>query len=380
MKYFKAVGLKSANSRLIQSLSKGSVRIWCFLLVVIALVIGLSLIYISGSSDVSSDVSSTEADGSGAVFTEVEGMPTEGIPEDYVMLIGGSSMEGTFYQFIVGSVELVDRYGSGGWKVMPFATGGSAEGFARLETGECNANHAAGLSYVSAVEGTYGFDHPFDGDLYLLQCDIPYYITICTRANSPYNSLADLKGKKVSIGGAINTSAYGVSKRVLNSIGIDAETYFDVNSLSPAESMAALAEGTIDALIISNGPGGIVTQIAASSTGLKLIPFTDEEIERATAANPVLISGMIPGGTYIGNDEDVKTVYDRGVLVATLDLPENIAYQYIKIVSEHHDEIAAINENLFGDATPQMTIDTYYGVIPLHPGAEKYYREIGLID
>ena len=306
-------------------------------------------------------------------------MPTEGIPENYVLKLGAGTLTGTYYQYAVRSLDLVSQYAVG-WQASPTVTSGSGETFALLEAGDVDTCTASAISYACAVEGIYAFDHPLTGgELYLWSHVAPEYLHICTRADSPYEALEDLEGARLSVG-LPGSGTYATGFKVLADLGYeDPESYFEIMYLADSDAISALQDGSIDAILTLSGLGGTPGQLAESASGLKLIGLTDEEMDRAIANNPYYAKNAVPAGYYTGNDEPVPTLSDMQITLSYEDVPENVVYQYVKMLNECHEELVAVNPS-FETATAEQVVALWEGKIDFHPGAAKYYRELGLIE
>ena len=308
---------------------------------------------------------------------ELSEMPTDGIPDNYVLRLGAGTLTGTYYQYAVGSLDLVEKYAQG-WIASPTTTAGSGETFALLEAGDLDTCTASAISYACAKEGIYAFDHPLKGELYLWSHVAPEYVHICTAADSKFNSLEDLKGATLTCG-LPGSGTYATGFKVLADLGIEnPEEYFNIVYLAASDAIAALQDGSLDAMVYLVGLGSTPGQIAESASGLKIIPISEEEQQRAIANNPYYVSDTIPGGYYKGNDTDIPTLSDMQITLSYDSVPENVVYQYVKLLNEHQEDLVSINPS-FSTATAQEVVEKWYGKIPFHPGAEKYSREIGLI-
>lgn len=321
----------------------------------------------------------TNGSGAGETQPEIGELPVEGIPENYVLRLGASTLTGTYYQYAVGSIDLVSAHGKG-WMASPITSSGSGESFALLEAGELDTVAASAISYACALDGVYAFDHPLAGGEMSLWTHIsPEYLHICTRGDAPFESLADLKGAKVTCG-LPGSGTYATGFRVLADLGIEnPEEYFNMMYIAPADAIAALQDGSLDAAIYLVGLGSTPGQIAESAAGLKLIGLTDEEIAAATNNEKYFIKDEIPAGYYKGNDTAVQTLSDMQLMLSYDDVPENVVYQYVKLINEYKDELIAINPS-FSAATAEETVEKWEGKIKFHPGAEKYYKELGLMQ
>lgn len=194
------------------------------------------------------------------------------------------------------------------------------------------------------------------------------------REKSPVQKVEDLKGRRVGVGAtgsgnAINTEA------VLKAHGL---TFEDIKPeyLSYSEQIDALKDGNIDvACIMTVAPGSTIVQMAASDR-IRLIPIAPDKVEKIVADNAVYRKVVLPKGTYEGVDADILTVNSPGWFQVREDMPEELAYNIVKTVIEHLDELRGINAE-FKVLTKEMAPETLG--IPLHPGAAKYFKEAGLL-
>ena len=138
-----------------------------------------------------------------------------------------------------------------------------------------------------------------------------------------------------------------------------------------------LQNGSIDgAWIMSGAPASAVTQ--ALTSGAHLVPIQNELIEKLKAKYPWYTSYTIKAGTYPNQNEDVNTSAIKMVMFCRGDLPDDVVYQMTKTLWEHMDELGQSQKNLKG-LTAANAVKDIAGV-PLHPGAAKYYKEIGVLQ
>lgn len=348
-----------------------------FFSLLIALVMTLTLAACSSETETAPAPAESNSSNTEAVGTEESSMPTEGIPDNYVLRMSAGTMTGTYYQFNITANDLVDQYADG-WMIAPTITSGSAEGLALVEAGELDTVCASAISWACCIDGVYAYDHPYNGrEMQFIQQCAPEVLHICCKGDAEYETLEDLKGKKVSLNipGSAN---YCTVMRLFDDMEIDPYEWFDVVDLSPTDAITALADGTIECYVWFGGIGGNPAQVAESTTGLKLLSLTEEQQATLLENEPYCFAYTIPAGTYKGVDTDVVSVNDMQIVVATEDVPENVIYQYVKICAENLDDIVAVNQN-FATANPEDTA-AWWGRIKWHPGAEKYYRELGLIS
>ena len=116
---------------------------------------------------------------------------------------------------------------------------------------------------------------------------------------------------------------------------------------------------------------------ATANKPLNVITLEDEHIENLMAAYPFYAKTVIPAGTYDGCDEDITTFAQYTALCARADVPEETVYNLVKTMMENADALEAVHKNAAGTC-PERGIEG--ALIPMHPGAERYYKEVGVLD
>lgn len=188
------------------------------------------------------------------------------------------------------------------------------------------------------------------------------------------NTVYDLKGKKVGIG-APGSGTAACALQILDAAGITSANT-NLSDLDFKEVSSALKDKTIDAGIIVAGiPTAAVTDVA---TVREVMPVAvpDEIYEKIKTQYPFYVKVTIPAGTYKGLDKDVETVAVMAMLGVRADLSEEVIYEITKAIFEHTDILVATHKRAV-DITLETALDGMS--IPLHPGAEKYFKEQGLI-
>ncbi len=196
---------------------------------------------------------------------------------------------------------------------------------------------------------------------------------IATMDNSNIRSLTDLKGKRVSLGPAgglgVELSGY-----VFEGAGFSVD---DVRAtyLSYDESMTMLADGNLDAVVIQTAlPNPAIRQVEALGRKVRLISLPDNVVKAVNSKYPYFSTFIIPASTY-GMASDTQTMNGTNMAIVDRDLPEDVVYQITKAFMENIDKIQGSHpaaKAFSKDMAPEMAI-------PLHPGAERYYREIGVL-
>ncbi len=192
-------------------------------------------------------------------------------------------------------------------------------------------------------------------------------------ADSPIKSPRDFKGKKVVVGAPASATEV-CSQLELKFFGL---TYDDITPayLSFSEGVEALKDGRVDvALVMAGYPNASVTDIATLRK-IRLLDYSKEDLEGLEKAYPFCPPVVIPAGTYPGQDQDVHTFTTPGPMAVNKDIPEQAVYEIVKAV--HTNQAKLIKSH---KAFSLWRFDPSVGKLaPLHPGAERYYKEIGML-
>ncbi len=275
-------------------------------------------------------------------------------PERLVVTTGG---EGGIY-FVYGDAyaKVISRH-LPGYRATARGSTGAVENLMRLRDGEADIALTLGDTALDAVEGREAFERPVP--MRALAQIYPSYIQLVTKADSGIATLADLAGKRVSVG-APDSGTQVVAARVLDVAGIDPRTAFRRTQLGVAESAQALEQGAIDAFFWSGGiPTAAVTELAGRS------PVALVDLRRFTRAMRARWGGVyehatIPAGTY-GLSAPVATISIPNYLVVDEHMDIGLAYDLTKLV---HDSAGAADR-----ARAQRVI----APVGLHPGAQEFY-------
>ena len=192
-------------------------------------------------------------------------------------------------------------------------------------------------------------------------------------ADENLKSVADLAGKKVSVGDAGSGVEFN-AREILEAYGLSFDDITVVNG-SFAEAADGLEKGEIDAAFIVAGAPTAAVEELAQVKKIFLIPMDAEHISTLQGTYEFYTESTIPAGTYEGIEEEVVTVSVRATLVAANDVSEDAVYDLLKALFENKDALVEKNvkfESLnLEDAVKGMSV-------PFHPGAQKYYDEQAL--
>lgn len=287
------------------------------------------------------------------------------------VLTGGTS--GIYYPI---GVALSNVYGSvlPNAKISVQATKASVENLNLLQTGRGEVALTLGdaLSQAWAGNEEAGFKQPLKR-LRGISAMYSNYIQIVARADSGIKSLKDLKGKRISVGAPKSGTELN-ARAVLAAAGIQYKDFAKVEYLPYAESVELLKNRQIDVTLQSAGLGNPALRDLATSIDIIFVPVPADIIKKV--GDKAYLPSLIPANTYKGQVRAVPTASIVNFLVTHEGMGENVVYLMTKAMFENLDKLVAAHAAAKGvkleNAASAMPI-------PLHPGAEKYYREKGLI-
>jgi uncharacterized protein len=287
------------------------------------------------------------------------------------VLTGGTS--GVYYPL---GVALTQIYG----KVLPDAktsvqaTKASAENLNLLQAGRGEVAFTLGDSLSDAWKGNEeaGFKVKLD-KLRTIAAIYPNYIHFIASADAGIKTLADLKGKRVSVGAPKSGTELN-SREILKGAGLTYKDLGKVEYLSYAESVELIKNRQLDATLLSSGLGVAAVRDLATSVKIVVLPIPPEIV--AKIGDTAYQNGTIPANTYNGQTTDVPTVTVQNFLVTHAGVPDDTVYKMTKAMFENQD--AMIAAHAAAKAIKKETA-AKGSPVPLHPGAEKYYREAGLL-
>ena len=258
-------------------------------------------------------------------------------------------------------------------KVQVQATKASVENLILLQQGRGEIAFALGDSLKAAWDGDEeaGFKRKMD-KLRTLGAIYPNYIQIVATADSGIKTLADLKGKSLSVGAPKSGTELN-SRAIMAAAGMSYKDIGKVEYLPFAESVDLMKNRQLDATLQSAGLGVASLKDLSVSADINVVAVPREVVEKI---GPPFVPVVIPAGTYAGQDKDVSTAAVVNYLVTSSAVSDDIAYQMTRLIYESLGELA--NAHVSGK---EIKLETAAegSPVPLHPGAIRYYREKGLI-
>ncbi|WP_066458749.1 TAXI family TRAP transporter solute-binding subunit [Castellaniella caeni] len=223
-------------------------------------------------------------------------------------------------------------------------------------TGNAEAGFKAPLTKLRGMTATYN-----------------NYIQIVANADSGIKTLADLKGKRISVGAARSGTELN-ARAVLKAAGLTYADFKKVEYLPFGESVELMKNRQLDVTLQSAGLGVSSIRDLATSVKIVVVPIPEDVIAKIN--NPAYQASFIPANTYEGVTEDTPTVAVPNFLITAESVPDDLVYQMTKTFYEQLDTLKSAHN-------AAKTIELANAIkgmpLPVHPGAERYYKEVGLI-
>jgi TRAP transporter TAXI family solute receptor len=287
------------------------------------------------------------------------------------VLTGGTS--GVYYPLGVALGNSIGKAMPGA-KTSVQATKASVENLNLLQAGRGEIAFTLGDSLSDAWKGKEdaGFKTPLN-KLRGVAAIYPNYIQIVARADAGIKTLADLKGKKISVGAPKSGTELN-ARDILKAAGITYQDFAKVEYLPFGESVELMKNRQLDVTLQSAGLGVSALRDLAVAVDIVVIPIPADVVKKTGDA--AYLVGTIPANTYRGQTTDVPTASVQNYLVTHDGVSNETAYGMTKALWTSLDQLVAAH-------SAAKAIDPKRAVegmpVPLHPGAEKYYKEAGLL-
>lgn len=287
------------------------------------------------------------------------------------VLTGGTS--GVYYPL---GVALSEIYSDGieGARTQVQATKASVENLNLLAQGRGEIGFSIGDSVLMAWEGNEeaGFARPLT-ELRAIAAIYPNYIQIVADASAGATTLKDLAGKTISVGAPASGTELN-ARAIFAAAGMSYGDMARVEYLPYAESAELIKNRQLQATLQSSGLGVAFIQDLSATHDITIVSIPEPVVADLGAP---FFPAVIPAGTYSGIDEDVQTAAVGNMLISHEGVSEETAYLMTKPLFENLDRLRSAH----GAAAMISAEGALQGLpIPLHPGAERYYREIGVLE
>lgn len=292
--------------------------------------------------------------------------------------IGTGGVTGVYYAAGGAICRLVNKdRGADGVRCSVESTGGSVFNVNTIKAGELDLGVVQSDVGYNAYNGEGQFK---DGGAYKKLRSVfsihPEPFTVLSRKEANVSSFDDFKGKRFNVGNPGSGTRASMDQLLL-AMGLDSSFFSLASELRPDEHGPALCDGKIDGFIYGVGHPSANIQDPTTSCGAKLVPLTGPAVDKLVDAHPYYAKATIPGGLYPNNPEDTETYGVLATFVTSEDVPEESVYNVVKAVFDNFDDFRRLHPAFANLKKEDMAKNGLSA--PLHPGAEKYFKEKGLL-
>jgi uncharacterized protein len=290
--------------------------------------------------------------------------------EEIVILTGGTS--GVYYPLGLALQKVFKREMPNA-EVTVLSTQATVENLNLLQQGKGHLALAQGDILTEAWKGNPEAGFPSSRTkIRLVGGAYPNYIHIIAREDAHIRSLKDLRGKRVSVGAARSGNELN-ARALLSAADMSYADLLQVEYLAYGESVDLMAKRQLDAAIISAGVGVAAVNNAIAQMPVVFVPVENDVIEKT---HGMFFAASVPARTYKGQESEVQTAALNNFFVTSSDVPEDVVYRITKGIFNNVRELQAVHP-----AAKVMSTSNALAVRPinLHPGAERYYREVKLL-
>jgi TRAP transporter TAXI family solute receptor len=293
--------------------------------------------------------------------------------------IGTGGVTGVYYPTGGAICRLVNKNrAEHGIRCSVESTGGSVYNLNTIRAGELDFGVAQSDWQYHSYNGTSKFEEagPFE-ELRAVFSVHAEPFTVVARADASVTNFDDLKGKRVNIGNP-GSGQRGTMEVLLEEMGWTTDDFELATELKASEQSQALCDNNIDAFVYTVGhPNGSIKE-ATTACDANLVNVQNEATDKLVGENPYYSYATIPGGMYRGTDEDTTTFGVRATFVTSTAVSDEVVYELVKAVFENFEDFKKLHP-AFATLEKEQMVSASLSA-PLHPGAEKYYREVGLIE
>lgn len=288
--------------------------------------------------------------------------------------IGTGGVTGVYYP-VGGATAKIVNDADVGLRLTVESTGGSVFNVEAINAQQLDLAVAQSDVVYQAYNGEVAFEGKPVSKLRTIMGLHPEPMHLVCNSNAGVNSFRDIAGKKVNLGnpgsGQLNTV-----QAMLEVFGMS-EDDLQPEYLKAAEAPDYLRDGRIDCFFYVVGVGAAAIQDITTTADVTLVPLDDPELQGLIETYPYYAYATVPAGTYQGQDEELTLFGVKALFVSSTDVPEEDVYKIVKAVLDNLDTFQATHP-----ALANLTAEDFIEGIgaPLHPGAERAYKEAGLLE
>ena len=298
------------------------------------------------------------------------------VSADTYLSIGTGSVTGVYYP-LGGALSTIINNDLSGYSCAAESTGGAVENAGLLINGDLDLGFVAASTLYDAQNGLNSFEGMDGTKVQALFSFFPEVVQILS-VDPNIKTVPDLKGKRVAVGSA-GSGTEVMARAILDIYGM---SYDDIQEdfLGFGDAASGLKDGTCDAAFTWAGiPTASVMELCATHD-ISMISFSDEELEKLMTVSSYCVPAMITKETYPKMYEDAQSFSIPAIICASADLDEDFVYDFMcAVFDDENMELLAQTHERGGDLSLETALDGLEGAT-LHPGAERFFREKGLIS
>ncbi|WP_419767838.1 TAXI family TRAP transporter solute-binding subunit [Arcobacter sp.] len=255
------------------------------------------------------------------------------------------------------------------------STGGSVYNINAIKSGELDFAIVQSDIVYQASKGIGEFKGEKFPKLRSILAIYPESFTLVTRRDANINGIMDIKGKRINIGN-VGSGNEATALALFKALNIKTSDLSYVGNLKSSAMPDALRDNKLDGYFYMVGHPTANIKDASNSTDTKIVPIIGAKVDKFVKEHPYFTKTDIPGGIYRGNPKEIPTFAVKAVLVANSTMSDKAVYTVVKQIMENFNEFKKAHLAL----TPITKKSFLEGLsAPLHTGAKKYFKEIGLI-
>ncbi|MGA0534019.1 TAXI family TRAP transporter solute-binding subunit [Hansschlegelia sp. KR7-227] len=290
--------------------------------------------------------------------------------------IGTGGVTGVYYAVGGAICRLVNKdRKSHGIRCSVESTGGSAFNVNTIRAGELDFGLTQSDVQYNGLKGLASFKEagPFE-DMRAVFSVHPEPFTVLARKEIAAKTFDDLKGKRVNVGNP-GSGTRNSLEELIATMGWTLKDFSLASELKADEHGPALCDNKIDAFFYGVGHPSANIQDPTTTCGAKLVAITGPAVDKLVGEKPYYAKATIKGGLYAGNAEPTETYGVLATVVTSAKTPDEVVYQIVKGTFENFNEFKSLHP-AFANLDPAKMVKDGLSA-PLHPGAEKYYKEKG---
>lgn len=298
--------------------------------------------------------------------------PAEGWAQKFDLKMMTGPMGGSWYPLGGAIADAVQKEIPG--VTIAVSPGGGVANVEAIEFGKCEIAFSNSSSGVDGVHGRPPFKQKMENMRQLANL-YPQYFQIVVLEGSGIKSVADLKGKVISPGPKGHTGEFA-ARQVLEIYGLSYKDMSKVHHVSYTDTVALMKDGHCDAWLFTTTIPGASVMDLASARKIRLISLPEDKIKEMQKLNAGYLKRVIPKGTYPGVDYDVDGFGFFTHLIVSAKLPDDLVYKITRVLVKDLARFGDVVKDMKGVSPKDLALDIG---IPFHPGALKYYKEIGAL-